>query len=150
MDSQQGFSLLEVLVTMVVLSLGILGLAGLQSVALKNSHSALLRAQAAQYGYDMIDRLRANPGQAKSGLYDLNLGDTSSASSGLAKADVEEWLDQLRVLPLGTAKIKVTAAGQATILIRWSEAAMGNTAIHDECPEPRSAGEVCLQLVTEL
>ncbi len=148
--SQAGFSLLEVLVTLVVLSLGILGLAGLQSVALKNGHSALLRAQAAQFAYDMLDRMRANPNQARGGQYDVDWGGATSAVSNPAKADVEEWLAQLAVLPSGEADIKVTAAGLATIIVRWNESAMGNTATHDECPEPKTAGEVCLRLVTEL
>ena len=57
---QSGFNLLEVLVTLVILSLGILGAAGLQRAALQNGHSALLCTQAALYTYDMADRMRAN------------------------------------------------------------------------------------------
>ncbi len=147
----EGFSLLEVLVTVLVLSLGILGLSGLQVTAMKNSYSALLRAQAAQYGYDIVDRMRVNRQQAITEGYVLDMGATTSTKSGLAKADVDEWLAQVSAaLPSGEADIKVTADGVATVIIKWNESAMGNTLTHSECPPPQTKGEVCFRLVTEL
>ncbi len=55
-----GFTLMEVLIAMVVLSIGLLGLAGLQAAGLRNNHSAYLRSQATILAYDMADRVRAN------------------------------------------------------------------------------------------
>lgn len=57
---QSGFTLLEVLVAIVVLSLGLLGLAGLQAASLRNNQTAYYRGIATQQAYDMADRLRAN------------------------------------------------------------------------------------------
>lgn len=148
--AQQGFSLLEVLVTLVLVSLAILGLAGLQSAALKNGHSALLRAQAAQYAYDMADRMRVNRAAAVAGAYNRLLGDDAPTGTALADSDRSGWLRLLGSLPEGTGAIQVTAGGQATITVRWDETALGNAATDAACPEPLIAGRVCFVLDTRL
>jgi type IV pilus assembly protein PilV len=58
---QKGFGLLEVLVTVVILAIGLLGLAGLQAIGLNFNHSAYNRSQATTLAYDIVDRMRANP-----------------------------------------------------------------------------------------
>lgn len=124
----EGYSLLEVLVTLVVISLGILGVAGLQNAALKNAHSALLRAQAAQYAYDIIDRMRANRAAAVAGSYDLTMtpASTDIAPTTLAQSDQYEWLLNLRSLPEAKGEISVTAEGGVMVTVQWSEAAIGS------------------------
>jgi len=57
---QSGFTLLEVMVAIVVLSLGLLGLAGLQAASLRNNQTAYYRGIATHQAYDMADRIRAN------------------------------------------------------------------------------------------
>lgn len=57
---QKGFGLLEVLITVVILAIGLLGLAGLQATGLKYNHSAYNRSQSSILAYDIIDRMRAN------------------------------------------------------------------------------------------
>lgn len=57
---QAGFTLLEILVAIVVLSIGLLGLAGLQAASLNNNQTAYYRSVASQQAYDMADRMRAN------------------------------------------------------------------------------------------
>ncbi|MCX7672295.1 MAG: type IV pilus modification protein PilV [Thiobacillaceae bacterium] len=154
-NRQCGLGLIEILVTLVVLSLGILGLAGLMGVALKNSHSALLRAQAAQYAQDMADRMRANRAAAVSSgrPYNMNLTSASATMTGttLADRDKADWLRQLRGLPDAAAAIAVTSdAGDATITVRWDETAFGNVVTDPNCPEPRIAGRVCFVLTTRI
>lgn len=56
-----GFTLLEVLIALVILSIGLLGIAALQGVGLRSSHGAYLTSQASLLAYDMADRIRANP-----------------------------------------------------------------------------------------
>ncbi len=56
---QQGFTLIEVLVAVVVLSIGLLGLAGLQTTGLRNNQSAYYASQAAIYANDIFERMRA-------------------------------------------------------------------------------------------
>ena len=59
----RGFSLIEILVAVLIVSVGVLGVAGLQLISLRNNTSAMLRTQAFQSAYEIIDRLRANPDQ---------------------------------------------------------------------------------------
>ncbi len=57
---QRGFSLIEALIAMVVLSIGLLGLAGLQISSLKFNQTAQLRSKAVTLTYDMQERIRAS------------------------------------------------------------------------------------------
>jgi type IV pilus modification protein PilV len=61
---QKGFTMIEVLVTIVILSMGLLGLAGLQISSLKMSQSAGARSVASQYAYAMLDKIRSNKDNA--------------------------------------------------------------------------------------
>lgn len=58
--AQSGFTMIEVLIAVLVLSIGLLGLAGLQAASLHNNHSAYLRSQATLLAYGIADRMRAN------------------------------------------------------------------------------------------
>ena len=58
---QRGFSLVEVLVSVVIMSVGTLGVAGLQVLSLQQNRSSLFRSEALMLGGDILDRMRANP-----------------------------------------------------------------------------------------
>lgn len=60
MNKNTGFTLIEVLIAMLVLGVGLLGLAGLQATSLSSSQSAYNRSQATELAYDLADRMRAN------------------------------------------------------------------------------------------
>lgn len=110
---QAGFTLVEILVTIVVLSIGLLGIAGMQASSLRNNQAAYTKTQAANLAADMADRIRANPG-ASSGAYVYNTSgfaapETSCITAGcapdaLASYDLYEWS-----IPL----LGKTAAGDA-------------------------------------
>jgi len=55
----KGFTLLEALIALLVLSIGLLGLAALQARGLSYNHDAYVRSQATYLAYDMIERMRA-------------------------------------------------------------------------------------------
>ena len=57
---QGGTTLIEVLVAVLVLSVGLLGVAALQAVSLTNNNNAYLRSQATSYTYEYLDRIRAS------------------------------------------------------------------------------------------
>lgn len=76
----RGFSLLEVLIALLVLSIGLLGLAGLQVFSLKYNHQSYERTQATLMTYDIADRMRANPEGVFGGNYD-SIGKTDAAPS---------------------------------------------------------------------
>src|SRR5471032_399648 len=78
-----GFSMIEVLASILIVSIGLLGLAGLQIIGLRNSQGATQRTIAAQLAYDMTDRMRANMVAVGTGDYNYP---TYSAAGGAAKA----------------------------------------------------------------
>lgn len=116
-NRQRGTSLLEVLISLIILSLGLLGYAGLQSVTIKNNHNAFLRAQATSLAYNVLDRMRAN--RANVSGYVMSYGGTPSASDAVA------WKSELAAtLPDGQAKIERTAAtGKVVVTIKWFDSA---------------------------
>jgi type IV pilus assembly protein PilV len=117
----QGFTLLEVLVAMVVLSIGLLGLAGLMASSLKNSHSAYQRTQATWLAYDALDRMRANRQVALAQGYNLALG-AAPGGSGLAATDLSEWDTALTSsLPEGDGSISVRTDRTVTIIVQWND-----------------------------
>ncbi len=124
---QRGLSLIEVLVAIVVISLGLLGMAGLQAASLRSSQSALYRAQAAQLADDMAERMRTNVGQATA--YALTLAATGPACVGVCAADIDDWLAKLRRLPAGDGAIAVDTANEVVaITVQWDDSRGGGAA----------------------
>lgn len=136
----RGFSLMEVLVTLIVLSIGLLGLAGLQLSSLQDNHSAYLRSQATIMAGNIIDRMRANRTIARSGNYDIAIGTSASTpasgctgSAGdnctpaeMATLDLSEWKTDLAdTLPSGDGSIsRTTLAGDqilVTVTVQWDD-----------------------------
>jgi type IV pilus assembly protein PilV len=119
--SRAGFSLIEVLVALLVLSIGLLGLAGLQTRGLQGNQGSLLRSQAVKRGEDILDRMRANPTAARGGSYNIALnGDPDS--TGMAQTDLTEWKTAMAgSLPAGDGSVAV-AANIATVIVQWDEA----------------------------
>ena len=70
--SSAGFTLLEVLVTIFVIALALLGTAGLQAYGMKVTQSGQLRTQAVILGLDMLERIEANNPAAVAGNYVVN------------------------------------------------------------------------------
>jgi type IV pilus assembly protein PilV len=109
----RGFTLVEILVAVLVLAIGLLGLAGLQATTMRFNHSAYMRSQATNFAYDIADRMRVNRQAALNGDYDPeNFEDpppactTPTLTGDLASQDIQEWRNALAcALPLGTGKI---------------------------------------------
>lgn len=132
-NGQRGMGLIEVLVALVILGVGLLGLASLQSNALRFNQDALFSSQATTLGYDVLERMRANMDQAlTTSIYTLNFGDTRSAvncesadcsPSQMANHDINYWLARLAErLPDGRGQIGFDSAGASriyTITVRW-------------------------------
>lgn len=102
---ESGFTLLEILVAIVVLSIGLLGLAGLQVVSLNNNQVAYYRSIASQQAYDIADRMRANLAGVTAGSYDNLI--SSSTPAGMAGTDWTQWLNNsAAMLPNGTGSVR--------------------------------------------
>lgn len=117
MMRERGLSLLEIMISVLVLSIGILGMATLQLQALKSNQSALTRTEATQYAYMINDMMRANRSAALNGQYNIDLGETVSGSS-MAVLDLQHWKRVVAELPGGDGAVSVSA-GRATITIQW-------------------------------
>jgi type IV pilus assembly protein PilV len=120
----RGLTLVEVLVTVIVLAFGVLGLAGLQVVGLKNNTSAYHRTQATFLSYDIVDRLRANRLAAEAGNYDVAFSSsTPSGGASLIVSEVSEWKTTLaRELPSGDGAVDCTTNSPVcNISVRWDD-----------------------------
>lgn len=93
----RGVGLIEVLIAVLVLAIGLLGVAAMQATALRNSQSSLERSQGVIGTYTILDAMRANLEAARNG--DYNIPSTCSAagvpSSSLAVNDIQFWLEHL-------------------------------------------------------
>lgn len=121
---QHGATLIEVLIAVVVLSIGLLGLAGLQATSVKSNHSAYQRSQATLLAYDLADRMRANRTEALTNAYEVDFPTSSSSNSvsgSQAAKDIAEWLNSLaRTLPEGTGKVEKNGT-LVIIHVRWND-----------------------------
>ncbi|HXG28156.1 MAG TPA: type IV pilus modification protein PilV [Nevskiales bacterium] len=117
-----GFSLIEVLVTLVILSIGLLSLAALQIATLKNNNSALSRFEATTLAYEILDRMRANRTPALNGAYNIALSaGAPTACATIASCDLRDWLSALDSnLPAGDGAIVVNGR-VATVTVQWLE-----------------------------
>lgn len=151
----RGISLIEILVTLVILAVGLLGLAGLMLDGLRNNQSAYLRTQASILAYDMADRMRINRARAVAGAYDgystvgtgvvTTMPSCATSTSGCSPADQvvldkAEWTLELQgggnmvLLPGGVGTITRGSGNVFTISVTWQETQW------DESAGERTAG----------
>lgn len=142
LKEQRGISLVEALVALIVMSIGMLGIAGLYIESVKANRSALLRTQAVALTYDMADRIRAN--RMAGNTYALALGaapppahncvaGVNCTEDNLAEDDVARWVQTVRQVmpwygatPPQTGVIFAAAPGTGLpdnyqIIITWRE-----------------------------
>ncbi len=126
-----GFTLVEVLVALVVMAVGMLGIAGLYVEGLRAGRTAVYRSAAVMLAADMADRIRANPAGAYAGTGPgvnnncVNGGGDCSADE-LAQDDWFRWLAALqRRLPAGASatvtRQAVPPVTEFSITVSWPE-----------------------------
>jgi len=124
MQRNHGFSLIEVLVSIVILAFALLGTAGLIGSSMKNTNTAYFRSQATVLADDYIDRMRANIAAARAGDYNADVGPACAASTAMAQFDCSQWTTTLsQALPGGQGIVNVNSNGLATITIEWDSGA---------------------------
>jgi len=127
----EGFTLVEVLVSALILGIGLLGLAGLQNVGITAAYSTLQRSQASWLASEMADLLRANPDAARAGAYDTNFVDVAAGcpkGGGATRAQLDLGLWQADVCETlggsGSGLVQVDHSGgqySAVIAVRWND-----------------------------
>lgn len=130
-----GFTLLEVMIALMVTSIGLLGLAALQANSMRFNQTAYLRGQAALLAYDMADRMRANKAGIDAGDYNAPPGTiadpgcitttTGCTPAEMAQYDFFQWQQLLgRYLPgsaASTYAVDGTNANRFNITVAWRE-----------------------------
>lgn len=117
-----GMTLVEVLVTLVIISVGLLGVAALQLTTVRNNYDSFVRTQAATLAGDILDRMRSNRSKVADyliGLEDVPEEDPTTA----AETDVLRWRQTLaEQLPRGIGAIAYDNATRiVTVTIQWRE-----------------------------
>lgn len=130
--AQRGAGLIEVLIALLVISVGVMGLVVTQMNALTNNRESFYRTQATVLAYDIIDRARANPEQAKSGGYVVALTAAADANNicvssctpdNIASSDVALWKTSLASqLPGGNGSVtSITGASDGYVVsVHWT------------------------------
>jgi len=133
-DNQRGFSLIEALVSLIVISVGMIGIAALYNQGLGASRTALYRTQAVNLAADMADRIRSN--KIAGIVYDAAGADSNCDPSDnrdctpaeMARHDKWLWTTQVAAqLPNGVGRVGVapTDPPTYTIVVEWQEVGIG-------------------------
>jgi len=123
---QRGVTLVEILVTVVIISVGLLGVAALHLTSLRAGQGSHTRSQATALANDIIDRMRANPRAAAGGEYNLAITDDAPGTpTGLVAIDQQQWLNALAAsLPQGDGSIDdvlLNGRPAVQVTIVWAE-----------------------------
>jgi len=149
-----GFGLIEVLITLVVLSLGLLGLAGLQATSMRFNHDSQLRSMAVLQAYAMADRMRANPVALAAGQYNSVSGVptdpncTTCTPAQMATRDAFEWnTSNAALLPAGQGTVTVNGNLHA-VTVHWDNNRSGVTGLG--CSGNPTVDLTCFRLSVQL
>jgi type IV pilus assembly protein PilV len=124
----RGAGLIEVLVAVLVLGIGLLGIAAMQATALRNSQSALERSQAVVQTYSIVDAMRANRDVAiAGGGYTMGMTCDPPAAGSLMANDQRAWIESLEGSLGSTACGQIACnAGVCAITVRWDDSRAGS------------------------
>jgi len=168
MVGHAGFAMMEVLVTIIVIAIGAMGLAGLQLTSMKFNKESAIRSKATLLAIELSDRMRSNMAGVKAGYYTENNGYTAAitslaaitapscgtttdcTSANLANLDLSDWRTSiLASLPQGTGAIVPVGNNDAyayDIVVMWKEKSLVDSGGTDSsCPGTAVAGVRCLR-----
>lgn len=125
--NSRGLTLVEILIALLILSIGLLGLAGLQTASLKFNTSAYYRTQATALAYDFADRMRANRQEALAGFYNVSFQDPPPACGAavvagtVAQQDIATWRNSLACrIPQSTGEVTLNG-NEVTLTVQWAD-----------------------------
>lgn len=127
----RGYTLIEMLIALLVLSVGLLGVAALQTTGQQFNYRSYIRTQTAILAADLADRMRANRSVAASGGYksenqagklDTSCEEGTCTPGQLAVYDLNNWFYKLTTsLPDAQATITLAGANVYTLVLQWQE-----------------------------
>lgn len=126
----RGTSLIEVLIAVLILGIGLLGIASMQAITLRNGQSSMERSQAVMQTYSILDAMRANVLTARTNAYVMPRTCTvPTATATLAENDLRAWMTNMQV-NLGAAScgmitceatIPASTGRVCTVTIEWND-----------------------------
>lgn len=133
--AEAGVGLIEILIAVLVLSIGILGIAALQTRALANNSSSTARTMATIASYSILDAMRADRANALAGSYTttVTVGSCPTTSGTLAQYQLMNWCqgsgsnppDGLASLGTGTTGMITCAPALCTVTITYNDTRSG-------------------------
>lgn len=144
---QSGMGMIESLIALLVISIGLLGIAALQITSMQQTASSHWHSQAVWYSYEISDRISAN-GAANFNLYDGIDTDTDysmDCKSGpctaaqMVTADAQDWGEMIDSLPGGRGVISATGAN-LQVSVMWEDNSAENNCTNGE---PATASQSC-------
>ena len=159
LTKQSGVTLLESMIALLVISIGLLGIAGLQINSLKQNSSALWHSQAVLAGQNMADRIRANQVETANYVdidtnnsYSTNCMANACNSGDMLLADATDWAALLSTLPSGRGKVTsppgVGAPTQLDITVMWDDEGTGATG--DSCSSDHTQDLTCYTITMRI
>jgi type IV pilus assembly protein PilV len=155
----QGFTLIEVLVSLLIMTLGIVGVLKMQTQSLKSNQRAHFRTQADLLSRDLLARMQANKTEAQKGAYVASSKQTNPPdcqttecnAEQLVKWDLHQWYEQIeKQLPAGSATVeKFSGDNRYLISIRWDDYRNSQTLDTQSCGN-ESGKVLCWGTVVQL
>lgn len=130
---QAGVGLIEVMVAVLVLSIGFLGVGALLAMSMSTNNSAMARSMATVASYSIMDAMRADIAQAKAGNYNtasaIKANACPTTTATLAQTQLGQWCKQLAdsLGPVASTKgeISCSATGECTVTITFDDSRAG-------------------------
>lgn len=131
-NAQIGGGLIEALMSLVVLSVGILGLIGMQATVIQDNSESRVRMQAGFFATSVLGMAAANPENV--GCFIVNSTQSAACVSPDVQTQASAWLDQVVSALPGAATVPPQVAydngsGQLTVTLRWRM--RGDNAVHN-------------------
>ncbi len=147
---QKGVTLVEAMIALLVISIGLLGIASLQITAMSQNASSLHHSQAVWYAYNMSDRIRANmsefanyDGIDTSNGYTQDCVSNTCSNTEMIDADAAEWETMVSNLPAGRGIVSSNPDG-LVVTVMWDD--NGNGATGTGCDPDNSNDLVCYRV----
>jgi type IV pilus assembly protein PilV len=128
---QRGLTLIESMVALMVISIGLLGIASLQGTSMRQTASSLNHSKAVWFAYDMADRIRVNTAGAANyaGIdteteYQQDCKSAACSAAQMVTADAAAWSRNLQGLPAGRGMI-VGNASRLILTVMWDDESTG-------------------------
>lgn len=156
-NNQSGVSLIEILVTVLILAIGLLGVASLQSLSLKGGTQSFLNSRAQMITSDLVDRMMSNLDSTIDGDYagtpvtaepSPNCHTASCSGAQMAAHDLWQVSNRMTnemLLPQGALNVDYdSATREYRIAVTWDAEVAGGSYTASTCTAANNANSGCM------